>query len=257
MNDLDLERYNLRELDAGEKRRIECALAADPSLAEKAAALRRSDEELRAELPASLSWEAIEKKAAAKTAKQDRAFRPDKARVVRFPRLVAPLAAAAIFLALFLPAFWLTRGGDEEERAKGSTELSVYLRTPGGEDPVRNNTVVHEGNTVQLAYISAENRYGVIFSLDGRSVVTLHYPYAATDSTRLVSGRRTALAEAYTLDDAPDYEIFFFVTSPSPINAGEVLALAKKIAENPKTAVQRGTEVFRNYELQTLTLRKE
>ena len=256
MNDLDIERYHLGELEGREKERMEAAFAADSVLAEKAAALRRQDEEIRAALPAALSWEAIEKKAAAKTGRSIPALRAGKARILRFPRPVISLAAAAILAAVLLPSFWLTRSG-EEERAKGNTELSVYLRTPGGEERVRNNTVVREGNTVQLAYMSAEERYGVIFSLDGRSAVTLHYPYTAAGSTKLVPGQRTALTEAYTLDDAPDCEIFFFVTSSRPINAGEVLALAAELAKTPPTALQRGRQVFRNYELQTLALKKE
>ena len=257
MTDLDLERYNLRDLEDREKETIENALAADPSLAERAAALRRQDEEIRAALPAALRWEAIAMKAAGapRMAGKILEHRAGKARVLRFPRRAFGLAAAAILAAAILPAFWFTRGG--EERAKGNTELSVYVKTPGGDERIRNNTVIREGNTVQLAYMSAEERYGVIFSLDGRAAVTLHYPYTADDSTRLVSGRRTALAEAYTLDDAPDYEMFFFVTSLSPVNANTVLALAGELAKNPKTALQRGREVFRNYELETLILKKE
>ncbi|MDR1932202.1 MAG: hypothetical protein LBQ57_05165, partial [Spirochaetales bacterium] len=199
MNDLMLERYNLGELAPWEKADVEAALAADSSLAGRVAELRRSDEEILAAMPAALSAAEIQKKAA---------LRKSGGRTPRLRRPVMGLCAAALLAALILPAFWFSRQDGEEERAKGNTELAVYLKTGGGDERVQNDTVVREGNTVQLAYMSAESRYGVIFSLDGRSAVTLHYPYAAGQSTRLVSGRRTALAEAYTLDDAPDYEIF-------------------------------------------------
>jgi hypothetical protein len=106
--------------------------------------------------------------------------------------------------------------------------------------------------------MTADSRYGVIFSVDGRSTVTLLYPYEDEgESTRLVPGRRTPLADAYTLDDAPDYEILFFVTSGEPLNVKEILGLAKKLAEDPKTAARRGESVFKDYELRTFTLRKE
>jgi anti-sigma factor RsiW len=253
MNDLLLERYNLGELGPGEKARVESVLAADSRLADRAARLRRSDKEIRDALPAALKWEEIQKKASPWHGPLG-----SGARGLRFSRPALGLCMAAVLAAVLFPAFWFfRRGGGEQERAKGSTELAVYLKTPDGEARVRDNTVVREGSTVQLAYMSAESRYGVIFSLDGRAALTLHYPSTAEGSTRLVSGRRTALAEAYTLDDAPDYEIFFFVTSPRAVDVEEILALAGRLAQNPETALRRGREVFRNYELQTLTLRKD
>jgi hypothetical protein len=99
--------------------------------------------------------------------------------------------------------------------------------------------------------------YGVIFSIDGRSAVTMHYPYGLSQSTRLIPGKRIALDEAYTLDDAPDYEIFFFVVSSKPLDVSGILKSAEQLARNPETALERSGAVFRGYEVKTLTLRKE
>jgi hypothetical protein len=89
-----------------------------------------------------------------------------------------------------------------------------------------------EGNTIQLAYtVPAESRhYGVIFSIDGRSVVTMHYPYRLGQSSLMVSGRRTLLREAYTLDDAPYFEIFVMVISEKPLNTETILERAQEFA---------------------------
>jgi hypothetical protein len=97
----------------------------------------------------------------------------------------------------------------------------------------------------------------VIFSIDGRSALTLHYPYAVSGNTELVPGRRTALEEAYTLDDAPDCEIFFFVISDKPVDAAAVMDRAGRLAGSPRTALERGPRVFAGYELKTVFLRKE
>ncbi|MDR3201459.1 MAG: DUF4384 domain-containing protein, partial [Spirochaetales bacterium] len=232
---------------------------ADPSTAARIAEIRRSDAEIRAAFPAALSWDAIEKKAG--QTGEARHLRQAGTHGKKALRRPAPwgLAAAALFAALILPVFWYGRQAGDEERAKGGAELSVYLKTPTGEAIVQNNTALRAGDTVQLAYMTSGGRYGVIFSVDGRSAVTLLYPEdgAGAESTRLVPGRRTPLASAYTLDDAPDYEIIFFVTSGEPLDVREILSRAKTLAADPKTAERRGESVFRDYEIQTFTLRKK
>jgi hypothetical protein len=138
---------------------------------------------------------------------------------------------------------------------------------------LRDYAVLQAGNTIQLAYAvntappefrpaaSAaafpRERYGVIFSIDGRAAVTLHYPYTPGQSTRLVSGKLVPLKEAYTLDDAPDFEIFFFVISDKPLDSGTVLKAAEQLALDPAEAVERSESVFGEYEVRSVTLRKE
>jgi anti-sigma factor RsiW len=239
-----LERYNLGELTPEEKQEIEAALADDPALAERLEGLRRSDREIRAARPAKLSIPVIEK----------------KAKLLKHREFPAPLVwglCAALLLVIVLPVTRFVSRDAPDERAKGGAELSVYLKTGNKDTKLTNYAVLHEGNTVQLAYTVADDRYGVIFSLDGRFAVTLHYPYSPAQSTRLVSGRRTVLNEAYTLDDAPDYEIFFFVISGNPLDVKAILNSAESLARNPETAVERSVSVFKDYELQTVTLRKE
>jgi len=89
----------------------------------------------------------------------------------------------------------------------------------------------------------------------------MHYPYKMGQSTRLVAGKAVPLDEAYTLDDAPYYEIFFLVVGDKPLPIGDVLntaqQLARQIAGKPQDAVRRGTAAFKGYELTVLTLRKE
>jgi hypothetical protein len=194
---------------------------------------------------------------------------------------------AAALLAIALPALIFLGGRLEtppEDRMKGdatSTELRVYLKTGNTERMLEDRALVRGGNTIQLAYsvdgelrdgstgvplarpspaVSAafpRERYGVIFSIDGRSAVTLHFPYSPRQSTRLTLGKRVPLEEAYTLDDAPDFEIFFFVVHDEALDPRAVLTLAEQLARNPAAAVAQSGMVFWNYEVKTFTLRKE
>jgi hypothetical protein len=161
------------------------------------------------------------------------------------------------------------------DRLKGNTgaygpdgalaELSVYLQSgpQSGQGPegtgLADGAILHEGNTIQLAYrvSGGAEQYGVIFSIDGRSALTVHYPCREGQSARLITGRRIALDEAYTLDDAPDYEIFFFVVSDKPLDTGKILKSAGELARNPGASMEAGKRVFRQYRLRTVKIRKE
>jgi hypothetical protein len=244
---LMLERYNLGEITETEKESIETALMRDPRLAERLADMRRSDREIRDRHSP--------EQFLARGAKKTRPFvRP----------LVWGIGAAALLLVIALPFLrTLFEAGPLTDRAKGgmdanSAELSVFLESdPAADAPLTDQTVLRAGNTVQLAYRVSADSYGVIFSIDGRAAVTMHYPYGLRQSAQLTPGKRIALDEAYTLDDAPEYEIFFFVVSNKPLDVPAVLRSAEQLARNPGTALERCGTVFRAYTVKTLTLRKE
>ncbi|MDR1178547.1 MAG: hypothetical protein LBK64_06950 [Spirochaetaceae bacterium] len=257
ISQLLLERYNLGELDAGERRQVEVLLRTDTGTAARLEKLKDQDREIRAAYPPEKAFPA--------SGAPGLCGAPE--RRVRFAFRVFPVraalgalaacAAAALFFSLTL-FHGHSSGRDSDaltDRVKGGTELRVYLKP--GETPLGENAVLHAGNTVQLAYTSGKSRYGVIFSIDGRKVVTLHYPYRSGGSTALVQGKRTALEEAYTLDDAPFCEIFFFVSSGSPVDVASVLRNAEILAGDPGTALARGTGVFSEYELETVYIGKE
>jgi hypothetical protein len=160
-------------------------------------------------------------------------------------------------------------GGPLSDRIKGnadsqvSTELRAYLKT-NPESLLGDQAAVSAGNTIQLAYTvgnefagdSTGERYGVIFSIDGRGAVTLHYPYTPEGKTRLTVGKQMPLEEAYTLDDAPNYEMFFFVIAGTPLDAGEIMRTAEKLSNDPKIDPRRYTVLFTPYEVKSLTLLK-
>jgi hypothetical protein len=232
-----LERYLTGDVSAEERRSLERAIAEDGDTAAAIEKLRGSDREIREQYPAKPMVEAI----------MARAKRKHVSRRIRAFPAAAPLIAAlaGIAAAIVLVAIPLLSGGTsgavEHDRIKGNgdlptaTELRAYLKTDPGA-ALGDQALLGAGNTIQLAYAiglddaDTTDRYGLIFSIDGRGAVSLHYPYSLAGNTRLAAGKQTLLDEAYTLDDAPGYEAFFFVVADSPPDVGAMLRDAEKLA---------------------------
>jgi hypothetical protein len=253
---LMLERYNLGEVTGEEKVLVEAALAENPENAERLGEIRRSDRDIRSRGFASPGHFTR----TGGVRRRRRALRP----------VLWSIGAAALVLFAALP--FLGDRFSSGDRMKGSaetTELRVYLKTDGEAAALADQAILREGNTVQLAYAVKDQaearRYGVIFSIDSRSAVTLHYPPVLGADTRLVTGKWTFLEEAYTLDDAPDYEVFFFVIGGEPMDVPVILKSARQLAgqfpeqpaENPEAALKKSPSVFKGWEVKTVNLRKE
>jgi hypothetical protein len=264
-----LERYRLDELNLQDKKEVEEALAKDSSLYDTLAQLESSDNDLRLRYPAS-------------------SLGLQKENIIPFPqkrfagaKVKIPILAAAILLCVLLPVFILYRNSKNItvtsgvnnfylDRPKGQlptgSEILIYLK--GDEEAafsganLQNQILLKEGDTVQLAYKApaGSQYYGVIFSIDGRSVVTMHYPYLKGQSSLLVSGRQIFLNEAYTLDDAPLYEVFVFVVCEQSLDINAVSMEARKIAQKagtPEQIKQMSKEVFSSCEIETIMVLKK
>jgi hypothetical protein len=258
VSELLLERYRLGEVTRRERRLVAAALEAEASNRERLLRLERSDRELRSRIA---SGELL------CTAPGSGGFAgvfPGEHAFFRPRRNFRPLAwgfAAAALICVFFPALYITLGQRDRDRPKGTAvpeaELSLYVNRAAVPGPLGDNTALKEGDTVQLAYtVPAEGRYGVIFSIDSRAAVTLHYPYGPEQSSLLASGRQIFLDEAYILDDAPDFEMFFMVLSPDPLDTAEVLAAARVLTPDPLAAASESKTVFKGCDVETLVIRK-
>lgn len=211
--DWKLERMLLGELAAEDQRELERMIAADPSIAARLDALRRENEELLAKYPAPRAVREIERRRSTKT--EAPRFRP-----MLIPAFAAA-ACAVIALAIFKPPV-------SDTRVKGDARLEIHRQVKDSSELLKENAVVHAGDVLQVSYVRGGQRYGVIYSVDGRGGVTLHYPHASSDSAQLdTAAGAIALPLAYELDDAPAFERFVFVTSKEPIDVSAVLAHAK------------------------------
>jgi hypothetical protein len=279
-----LERFRLGELSQEDTQAVNEALAANGELRSRLEKIDESDRELRLRYPPEFfGAEFFGLKNHGFTVRRTplRLNRPARA------GLIAAAAAVGIILPVL---FLLLRGGTgtsglaENEinpdngvsiagldRPKGNimtgSELSIYLKD--AREIIEDQAVLAAGNTVQLAYTAptGSQRYGVIFSIDGRSVVTMHYPYRLGQSSLLISGRRTFLSEAYTLDDAPYFEVFVMVVSEEPLDAGTVIGKARELAGNldvpdqPDAAAvsieEKSRAVFESCQVETITVYKK
>ena len=85
--------------------------------------------------------------------------------------------------------------------------------TASGAEILQDGEKVGEGDTLQIGYVAAGQAYGVILSVDGRGTVTVHLPSASSVAQPLDQEGIVLMPFAYQLDDAPEFERFFFVTS--------------------------------------------
>jgi hypothetical protein len=115
---------------------------------------------------------------------------------------------------------------------------------------------VSEGTTLQVGYVSGANEYGAIISIDGRGTVTVHFPLSAVTGQTLEGEGEVLLPFAYTLDDAPDFERFFFVFSERPFSVETVLEAAEKLSEEPEAAKSQDLHLPRRLEQSSILLLK-
>ena len=226
IGDWRLERYRLGELPAGELDTIRTALAADGDLAERLARLDRSDGDILAQHPPAVIAASIRARAASAGA-----GRPRHAGAPR--RLALALACGLVLAAagvLILPGR-VPDANEDTTRVKGlAPRLFVYRKAPAGAEELAAGSAARENDVVQLAYQAAGRHFGAIVSIDGRGVVTRHFPAAGTLASPLKTGPPFALPAAYRLDDAPGFERFYFVTADQPFAVDLVLSAASHSA---------------------------
>lgn len=125
----------------------------------------------------------------------------------------------------------------ETVRKKGDFTLMVFLQVDGESERMESGDTVAEGDVLQLKYEAGRAAHGVILSVDGRGAATLHFPTSIGHPTRLDSRGPQALFRAYELDDAPEYERFFFIVSAEPLDVGALLAGVEALGTDPEAVL--------------------
>jgi len=250
-----LERFVLGELPEPQRSEIASAVESDPSLAARVRALAESNSDILAAYPPQTAVRDMRLRAHALDV-AERA-KPSSARSSR--RFVVPaLGMAALLAVVLVPVLTVQRGAQVSERVKGGgARLVVYRQTPDGGQPLADADSVGVGDVLQVGYVAGASRYGVIFSLDGRGETTLHFPVHPDSSTELEQGGERLLEFAYQLDDAPQFEHFFLVSSDSPLNTTEVLDSARSFAARfGAPTAHSGLRLPRGCSYSSLALRK-
>lgn len=141
---------------------------------------------------------------------------------------------------------------------KGDPVLAIDKLRDGRLQRMDASALVAAGDQLQLSYNAKGAQQGVVVSIDGAGVATLHFPASEDDAPKLAHGGPVPLPESYELDDAPGFERFFFVT----VDAGEprldvarVMEAARELAAS-EAASDGELGLPRAWRQQSLLLRK-
>ncbi len=232
-----LEQLALGELLPEQARAVRQRLAQEPGGVERLAALELSNEQILTAYPPGLVVAEIKRRKAAD--------RPAASAPRRLWLMIPAMVATAATIALVAWPAW--RGAlqgppqkgpvfsqEETTRIKGDPLLMVYRKSDRAVEQLQNGAIIGAGDLLQISYTAGCAKHGVIFSVDSRGTVTLHFPLSAGRSTALVAGKAQALPYSYELDDTPGGERFFFITSDKPINVQAVLAAGRTLAASAK-----------------------
>lgn len=224
--DVVLERYLLGELPEKKLEEIAQKEAVDAVLRARLQKLRASNEAILAEYRPEFIHQRIA--SAIPHARDRKKFR------VRYLAIPAGAALTAAVIVLLSPVSLQHQTAmppqtntsvkvSEQTRFKGDdTKLFLYKKSDRGPEQIFSGAKAHEGEVIQLAYVSA-HRYGIIFSVDGRGTVTLHFPADEHAPVDLGKGT-TYLPSSYQLDDAPVCEQFYFIASDRPFDPDIILS---------------------------------
>ena len=258
-----LERFRLGELAAEEAEAVRRTIDSDPSVGDRLAALDRADADIHAVYPPRVVAAGIRARLEAAEATAVRGRR--LAHLGLRPALAA--AAAAFALGLGLTTLLPSRPGRDHTddsadviRIKGmAPHLLLFRQTPTGAEPLADGALARPNDVIQLLYLSAGRRYGVIVSADGRGVVTQHLPSGEARSARLTAGEPVALPSAYRLDDAPSWERFYLVTSDASFDVALVIDAVRRslVATPAQVATTTPLALPRSLDQTSHTLRKD
>ena len=150
-------------------------------------------------------------------------------------------AAALVLLLVRTPAGQsrlnpsLGESAQEAITIKGlQPSLGLYRKTATGVERLGPASRLRAGDIIQVRYIAAGKRYGVVASCDARGSVTLHLPETPGESVELTKDGERALAHSYELDGSPGFERFVFVTADVPFDTELVIRSLKQGAVLPR-----------------------
>jgi hypothetical protein len=227
--ELQREQLALGELSAARRE----ALLQRPDTEARLAALRASNAEILAAHPPAVVIAELRRRAAR--------HRADRRVPARALWLVPTFAAAAVAAFVMWPAEDVPRDSliasrvrppePGETRIKG-LEPHLLVHRQEGERAVllAEQARARAHDRLQLSVVAAGARHGVVLSIDGNGVVTLHAPGSAAEPTALQQDGAVALPRSYELDAAPGFERFILVTADEPLDVTRIEQAARAVA---------------------------
>ncbi len=228
ISDFELEQFLLKELPEERMKVIASMVKEEQSLQYRLKDLEISNEEILEQYPA----EFISGQIRYKYNQEKKSDKKSKSANFKFRYVTIPALASLMIISIFLlkTNYDLPVPNDIEiTRTKGeNASLYIYRKKGKAIEFLSNNSIAREKDLLQVGYSSSKDQYGIIFSIDGNGVITLHFPKNYDDSTKLELKRKVLLLNSYELDDAPRFEKFFLLTSDKELNVETIIDKLKQ-----------------------------
>jgi hypothetical protein len=252
-----LERYLLGELDNEAYENIRNRMENDRELAERYRALLLSNEEILAAYPPEHMAMKITWKQKAEKAENNKKRKRYVLRTFSFAAAIFTIMIVSIVVLPLKHEVNPLLCEDEGIRIKGASSISIYRKTETGFEQIKDGYHVGKGDRFQIKYNAGNRTYGIIFSIDGNSYITLHFPPTKDQPPLLETGGEIALADAFELDTAPGFERFFFITAEEEFDLNHILTSGYAIAQDPESARRKDLELPEGFRQQSILLIKE
>ena len=257
----ELERYLLGELPPRRMEEIKRLAQENPGIRKEIERLNDSNPEVLKQHPSEIMIPEILRRYE-ENMRQARI--KEKTRPIILKRLLYAGPVLATALVLLFIVFFRNGTTTSNTRIKGEqsidftkTQIILYRKKNSEIELLKNKNQAHAGDLLQVAYIPAGKTNGVIFSTDGSGIVTLHFPADKSAPSHLKKEKKILLSSSYELDDAPDFERFFFITAMKEIDVEDIIKKAEALAASPASAKSASLELSESYYQFSILLKKE
>ncbi|MBN1500442.1 MAG: hypothetical protein JW982_09810 [Spirochaetes bacterium] len=251
-----LEKYVLDELAPVQLNRINNVIKTDSSIQDRINSIKNSNAEILQKYPPEMFTEIISQRLALKKP----AAPKKRSNLFRNLRITVPAMSSLLFFTLFFyfNNFQFIQDNSDNTRIKGKEiKLNIYKKSSGENFMLNSNDSIKNGDLIQLQYFVAEKKYGAIFSIDGNKNITRHFPYTPDSSeTLLKPNTNTFLQNSYQLDNAPYFEIFYFIISDKPVDIKYITDRLSDFAANEKNIENSDLKFDKEYTVISFPLKK-
>jgi hypothetical protein len=229
VSDLILEKYLKRQLSTKDMEEIKVSIESDVLLKNRFAALQKSDIDFKQKVydPDFI----IKLKTTVK-----------KKYITYFITISSVMSVLLVSLYVGISYFSSTSNISDQielSRLKGNKQsLHIYKKEKNGLSLLKDKSVVSAGNVLQISYLSESHKYLMILSVDGNGVITRHFPYDKDEATQISANVETSLKYSYELDDAPEFERFFYISSSNPFQYLYIEKMIKKNIAQVKNSIE-------------------
>jgi len=132
-----------------------------------------------------------------------------------WPVLLAPVAAAAVVIAML----WPPKPIEPDTLPKGPPILIVHRKTNQGSEEVPSGWPLVPGDSVRFTVRAGKNGFLAVLGRDTQGVVTLYHPYGGKAAAPY-DVTQQELPEAFVLDRTLGKEDLYTLFSPGPFELG-------------------------------------